>query len=335
MTEATSQEKSIIADARAIQERDGFCGAGWLKVIAPAKVNLFLDIGLKRPDGYHDLTTIFHSLNLHDTVYVRRMSPADEGFGSGLPIVSLVQKGEVDLPEVAPEDNLAYRAVVELSRELTRPAEDRELLVRIEKEIPAQAGLGGASTDAAAVLVAAANLWHAQQETEAIERVAASLGADVPFFLKGGCALYQGIGEDLVHELEPSKKPVVIVKPVVGVPTAQAYGAFDQDPVLVPDSLIDAARTATKADEVDLCNNLAPAAEQIVPELEEVRSWLLEQTGVQGVLLCGSGSATFAVCEGFSQACDIVAAARLLGWWARATSFCSIGATLLNPGDNR
>ena len=311
---------NITADAMALQERDEFREQGWVKLVSPAKVNLHLAIGRRREDGYHEAATVLHALNLHDVVYMRHKLPgADE---PSVPTTRLVALSDVPVPDVPSNDNLATKAVRLLAERLGKV--DAGIEIRIEKSVPAQGGLGGGSSNAAAALVGAARLWGVPADDPAIEETACRLGSDVAFFLHGGCSYYEGTGEVFVRALEPSKKAVALVKPAGGVPTAEAYRAFDGDPQVVPDDLARQAQTVARADEITLFNNLAPAAEGIMSELAEIRAWLVGQDGVQDTLLCGSGSTTFAVCDDFATTCDIVAAARKRGLWARATSFGSI-----------
>lgn len=321
---------TITADAVALQERDEFRPDGWLKVIAPAKVNLHLAIGAKRADGYHEAATVMHALNLHDVVYLRRSMPDEQpagcraGSGRVVPTVHMVAGDpSIVLPELSSADNLAARAVVVLADALQLPEDATNLQIRIEKSIPAQAGLGGGSTNAAAALVGAARLWSLPADDPAIEQVAKTLGADVAFFLRGGCAYLEGTGDTFVHALQPSKQAVALVKPEGGVSTAQAYRQFDERPTYADDDLAADVRQALAADDVQLYNNLAAASEIIMPQLADAREWLAGQEGVCGSLLCGSGAATFALCDDFSAACRVVAAARKRGWWARTSSLGS------------
>ena len=312
----------ITADAVALQERDEFRVQGWLKIVSPAKVNLHLGIGARRSDGYHEAATVMQALNLHDVVYVRRKLP--DAPEQGIPNVRMVSCGDVATPNLPSASNIAHKAVLALAQLVG--CDDAGLEVRIEKSIPAQGGLGGGSSNAAAALVGAASLWGLSPDDPAIEQAARSLGSDVAFFLHGGCSYYEGTGEVFVHALQPSKQAVVLVKPEGGVSTAEAYRTFDADPVPIPDEVAQAARSAASADEVALFNNLAPASEALMPKLGEVRQWLNSQPGVRGALLCGSGATTFAVCEDFSCACAVVAEARRRGLWARSTSFGSLRA---------
>ena len=321
-TDNTKNANTISVNAAALQERDEFRADGWVKVISPAKVNLHLAIGGKRADGYHEAATVMQALNLHDIVYVRRAleQPAE---------CRMVALGDLDLPDIPAEDNLAMKAVARLAQALALPAEAAEIDIRIEKNIPAQAGLGGGSSNAAAALLGAAALWGVDANDPALEATARTLGADVAFFLHGGCAYLEGTGDTFVHALAPSKRSVALVKPDGGVSTAQAYRQFDAQPTFASADRAAHVRTAQAADDIELFNNLAPASESLMPQLAEIRSWLLSFPQVDGALLSGSGATTFAVCDSFDAACSIVASAREHGWWARSTSFGSIRAAVV------
>ena len=323
MEQEMNQDTSdITADAVALQERDTFRAQGWLKLVSPAKVNLHLAIGARRPDGYHEAATIMQALNLHDVVYMRCKLPDDPE--PGVPSVRMVSCGDVVAPDLPSASNIAAKAVLALAQLLDR--KDVGFEIRIEKNIPAQGGLGGGSSNAAAALVGAASLWGLAADDPAIEQAARSLGSDVAFFLHGGCSYYEGTGERFIRALQPSKRVVALVKPEGGVSTAEAYRTFDAEPQPIPDDTARAVFEAVNADDVALFNNLAPASEKLMPILGEVRQWLNDQQGVRGVLLCGSGATTFAVCDDFASACKVVVGARRLGYWARSTSFGSLRA---------
>lgn len=328
----TSNEADITADARVVQERDGFCSAGWLKLVAPAKVNLFLGIGARRDDGYHEVTTVLHALSLHDTIYMRRKPPSAEDAGSGEPLVRFVSCGDVPVPDLASGDDLSARAIRLFAEALGLPEEERDLELRIEKSIPFQAGLGGASSDGAAALLGAAALWGIDSDHPALEESAMELGADVAFFLRGSCGLYGGLGERFIRGLEASSQALALVKPSQGVPTSEAYGLFDEAPVPIPSDLLAQVDNASRAEEVPLFNNLAPAAQSIVGELSLIHQWMLDQPGVEGVILSGSGAATFGLCQDFPSACSVVGEARKQGLWARTTTLSSLRATLVSDG---
>ena len=125
------------------------------------------------------------------------------------------------------------------------------------------------------------------------------------------------------------KKSLVFIKPAGGVSTAAAYRTFDEAPALVEALLSEKANAAERAQDVPLVNNLASAAEALMPELAEVRAWAQQQEGVEGVLLCGSGATTFAVVEDFAAAMRVAAAAQARGWWARAAAFAPLRASVV------
>ena len=116
----------MTADAIAIQELDEFRAQGWTKLIAPAKVNLYLAIGARRDDGYHDAATVMHTLNLHDVVYVRR-NPE----GGNAPVARMVARGDIVVPDLASEDNIACKAVNALAAKTGR-LDDCAIEIRIE-----------------------------------------------------------------------------------------------------------------------------------------------------------------------------------------------------------
>lgn len=302
-----------------------FAREGMLKLVAPAKTNLFLGIGAKRADGYHEVTTIMHALALHDVIHVDYEAESAGGLHIGLECFA--REGLPDL-EVAAEDNIAVKAIRLLAQKLGRSA-DETFTMRIEKHIPHQAGLGGGSSDAAAALVGAAHFWGIDRQAPEVLAAAAELGSDVSFFLHGGCVCLTGTGEVYSHKLEPIKDPVVIIKPEDGVSTALAYRNFDANPVPIPEEVAEGALNAARAEEVPLFNNLTAAAQVVLPELADIRTWAQSQTGVQSVLLSGSGSATIAQCRSFDEACRLSSAAQAEGWTARATMFSSLRAEIV------
>lgn len=227
-------------------------------------------------------------------------------------------------------DNLAFKAADCLARVLGR-TEPEKVSLRIEKHIPAQGGLGGGSSNAAAALVGLAQKWDVPADDPRVLEVAQGLGADVAFFLRGGCALFEGAGEREAHRLAPSNHALVLVKPPAGVSTAAAYRRFDEDPQPVPEVVLEVARAAQEAAEVPLANNLAPAAESLLPVLADIRTWLAEAAGPQNVLLCGSGATTFALVDSFDTARTLATQASARGWWGRPTNLSGLRAAVV-PG---
>lgn len=194
-------------------------------VFSPAKVNLHLAIGPRREDGYHDAASVMQALTLHDTLVVR-CNPAAPGAGLSVRVTTNVFEGvaELDIPS---ESNIAYKAVVRLAQALGRTV-DEHVEITIEKHIPHAAGLGGGSSNAAAALLAACRLWGVDPQAPEVATVAVELGADVPFFLHGGCALLGERGDAFKRTLTPLRGTLVLVRPEEGVSTAAAYRAFDQ-----------------------------------------------------------------------------------------------------------
>lgn len=358
----------MLAEAREAQwSALTFMGSDTVKALAPAKVNLFLGIGEKLGNGYHEVTTVMHSLALHDVLYfacdmadknfseasdVSRYSEENEttafaGPGGCIKVhIEVMDKTPIsgagfggnssgNLAAIPIKENLVFKAIDALSHELG-VSRNQEINVRIEKHIPSQAGLGGGSSDAAATLLVMSDFWNNSESGPSIHKVAASLGADVSFFLEGGCGFFTGIGEAFERELDPMKHPVVIVQPAAGVSTAKAYSQFDEAPIQVPAELIALVDDAFSAEQVPLYNNLQPVACELLPEIGEIAGWLCEQDGVAvsttgdpSVLMSGSGSAVFAIVDSYSRATEIAALAAAKGWWSRATSFSSLKASVL------
>lgn len=290
-------------------------------VRAPAKVNLYLAVGAARPDGYHDVDTVLQALSLADDVLV---TPAET--------LSVTTHPDIGL---AAQDNLAYRAAEELAAAAGRSS---DVDIRIRKRIPAQAGLGGASADAAAVLVALAHLWGLEpRETSLLlKEVAAALGADVPFFLGSGTALLTGRGDEIVRTLPTPQLHLALVKVSKPVSTSQAYAEFDKmvtSTVPGPEAMVRACEGGDPREvAAALHNNLTPAAAKLVPEVADALAFLSETPGILGAMLAGSGSAVFAVCASAEVSRTTVAGARARGWWAASASTVPEGVRLMEGG---
>ena len=195
-------------------------------------------------------------------------------------------------PNLENEENLITKAVRRLER-----VTERDLSVRIQlhKNIPIAAGLGGGSTDAAAALLGVCSLFDLDFTAEALRQVAGSLGADVPFFLKGGCAVGEGVGDVLTPVDLPLDYGILLVNPEFSVSTAAVYKEFSV-------SLTGSARNGKlwtvigerRGPEDLLCNDLQEVAERLHPEISEVRIFL-ERNGLEKTLMSGSGPTIFAV----------------------------------------
>lgn len=288
-----------------------------LLVSAPAKVNLHLAVGARGADGYHALTGVFHALALHDEVEIRESK-------------SLELDCATDLG-VPPEQNLAHRAAVAMGHALGR---DPRVSLTLKKRIPHGAGLGGGSSDAAAVIAGLATLWGVDPRDDRCLAVARSLGADVAFFLvPGGAAFMTGRG-DVVERALPAAEgtPLVLVRPPRSVSTSAAYAAFDRDPVQVspPDAVIAALESgdATALAE-SLVNNLAAASVSVVSEVADALAWVRASQGVTGAEVSGSGSAVFALCESAPAAQVTAERASHEGWWSLATALGGSGVAVM------
>lgn len=297
------------------------------KIISPAKVNLVLAVGEKQENEFHEVQTIMHSLALHDTLSMRRFD--DEGSGDGLQVMLKCESSfTIDPLLIKAEENIAYKAVVELAKALGR-TQDETIEMILNKVIPAEAGLGGGSSNAAAALVGAATLWGVGVEDERVQEVASRLGADVSFFLKGGCARLSGKGDVFEAQLEPRSGFVLLVRPDAGVSTGKAYAAFDEDPVLPSSEYLSSIAALDAAVDVSLYNNLEKAACSVTPVVAEVLEWGRAAAGEENVVLCGSGSAVCCIFDSYQAACEASVEARKHEWWTRVTSFSPLGAAIV------
>lgn len=238
---------------------------------APAKLNLFLHIVGRRPDGYHLLQSVFVLVDWHDTLHVQLR---DGG-----------RLSREDLGAPVPADDLVLRAARALQQATGCRAGAHVLL---DKRLPVQAGLGGGSSDAATCLLALNRLWGTDLALPALERIGLALGADVPFFLRGRAAWVEGIGERILPiDVPPAR--FAVVKPPAGLETPAIFG----DPQLRRDSQ-PAILSGFAANPLQFGrNDLQPVAQRLCPQVGEAVSWLASH-GLQG-RMTGSGSAVFAV----------------------------------------
>ncbi len=273
-------------------ERRGDAVVAW----APAKINLFLEVHAKRPDGFHEIATLMVAVSLYDTLVCE---PAQG------PDLQLTCDNE-DL-SVGP-DNLILRAGELLRKDAGAPHGAR---LRLSKRIPMAAGLAGGSTDAAAALAGLSVLWNLGLPRARLGDLGAQLGSDVPFFFDTPAAWCTGRGEK-VQALELAR-PLwfVIACPNVGLSTAEVYraGHVPQDPV--DGRRVREALELGNAAELgrQLHNRLQEAADRLRPELVLVRD-RLRKAGPLGSLMSGSGTSCFALCHDEQDAWRI---ARSLG----------------------
>ena len=248
---------------------------------ACAKVNLTLSVGEKRPDGYHEVETVMTGVGLHDTVTLyRNAGPWD--------------KLECDPPVTERAgDNLCMKALRVFFEEFG-PKKDF-VTIRLEKTIPTQAGLGGGSSDAAAVLRALRTLYAPQMIDGQLEEMAARLGSDVPFFIRGGTALATGRGEKLAALPDMPPCWLVIVKPEESHSTAAMYAAIDNAPRRVSGDSRAVREWLEKGDLSAIAAGLNNDFQQVLPEGSAVPAIVeaLRQQGALNAQMSGSGSAVF------------------------------------------
>jgi 4-diphosphocytidyl-2-C-methyl-D-erythritol kinase len=292
-----------------------------VEIHAPAKINLVLRI-LERDDrtGYHEIETIFQAVDLADHIRIET-----------------TKSGEVELNVVGAdlgpsEDNLAWKAAHAFADEIGLAD---GLRIRLEKKVPAGAGLGGGSSDAAATLRALNALYGGPLTPSHVTRLGGSLGADIPFFTGGGAtALAWGRGERLRVLPALPTRPVLIVQPAFGISTREAYAALARlrkeagqvtgEPRFAGVTSIDWEWLAARHE-----NDFERVLTSVHADLARVRS-ALEGTGPAFALLTGSGSAMYAVYDGEAEA---EAASRRVeeeGWWVvRANSLRSLPQPVL------
>jgi len=272
---------------------------------APAKLNLVLEIQeLKAGEEKHRLKSIFCTTSLVDTL-VFDFIGGKESFEARIAIEGV----DLDMSFIKEQDNILTKVVEQFH--LVYGADflpSGTLQVKLIKSIPTQAGLGGGSSDAAAMLRMLCWLAQVEPLSEKSLSVARAAGADVPFFLhapKGGfCAEMGGYGDELLAELPKPQLYLTLVKPYRGVSTKRAYEVFDayssaQKSSEATPRLSQALKEERSPKEIAaLCvNNLELAATFLQPEIATIKEELSSLPGVLGTTLCGSGSALFAICE--------------------------------------
>lgn len=285
---------------------------------APAKINLTLEILGRRPDGYHEIMSLMQAISLHDTL---TFAPAD-----GITL----QGGTDDAPPT--ENNLVLRAARALDAATGGGHGARITLV---KRIPVGAGLGGGSSDAAATLLALNEMWQAGLTGDALEDLAARLGSDVPFFLGTGTALVMGRGEEVSRLDPPPTLWLALAQPAAPLSTPDVYREYARGPAPRPveqNAFRKIARgfhrrtepeKALRAIRRGLWNDLQPAAIRLCPDIAEIQAKMGE-AGALGTLVCGSGSAVFALAEDEAHARRIAGALAPVAAWTAAAHTISL-----------
>ena len=264
---------------------------------AYAKINLTLDILGMKADGYHELRSVMQTICLHDIITVRH---------SNLGIYVICSDPRI------PSDsrNLAYRSA-EAFCAVTGIIPEFE--IDIKKQIPNQAGLGGGSSDAAAVLVALNKLYNEPLAQCVLGNIGAGIGSDVPFFVRGGTAIISGRGECIEVLPEIPFYYLVIVKPKFGIPTAWAYRRLDEMRESETAGISMGLKTRTMADCIQagdwdrlpslIANDLEQPSIEKHPEIADIKQRMVD-LGARGALMCGSGSAVFGIFRSNEEAID-------------------------------
>ncbi len=253
-----------------------------LKLVARAhaKVNLDLRVLGTRTDGFHELRTVFQTIELHDTLTVVQCRG---------PFALNCRTPGIPLDE----SNLVWRAAAALWKALGNDGAPRDAVITIQKVIPMLAGLGGGSADAAAALSALARLWGGAPVT-LLREVAASIGADVAFFLSGGTALGLGRGEEIYPLVDLPPHWIVIARPPFGVSTGEAYSWYDEDRTagLKEPREIQILPVPWPTRAAQMINDLEPPVVRRHPEIATLKT-ALRDAGAVAAAMSGSGSAVF------------------------------------------
>lgn len=269
-------------------------------VRAHAKINLCLEVRGTRADGFHELRTIFQSLDLHDTLTFARV------------------KGPFDLVCSSPDvpcdtSNLVWRAASALSEIVRGEREPHGVHVTLDKRIPVGGGLGGGSSDAAATLAALSRLWMADLDDARLQEIASTLGADVPYFCVGGVALGLGRGDELYPLPDLAAWWVVLVTPPFAVLTSDAYRWFDAGGTRAGQGKVGVIHSADGTLAVKVANDLERAVSRRHPAIVTIRA-ALEREGAVAAALSGSGSSVFGLFRDGRAAARASRTASRLGW---------------------
>ena len=255
-----------------------------------AKINWTLRILGKRLDGYHQVLTRLQTISLHDEIHFE---------ASDNEVISLTCD---DAAIPADKSNLIVRAAESLK---DQSGSCRGARINLRKIIPAKAGLGGGSSNAAITLIGLARLWQLRLSDEDILRLASALGTDVPFFLKGGCVQGEGTGTALKALADTRMRHIIVITPNATVSTAEAYKALNSSALTTKEaetilSVSHKQSFSDDSDPWDVESSLANDFEQVIferePEINRAKS-ALEQAGAVGALLAGSGSSVFGIFE--------------------------------------
>lgn len=284
----------------------------------------------RRPDGYHEIETVFQTITLSDRLTLSPLEAELEFVcrGQGVP---------------SDQSNLVFRAA-SLLRE--RLAIRRGARIELEKAIPAGGGLGGGSSDAAATLLGLARLWQVEDRWPEIVPIGAELGADVPFFFVGGTALGRGTGAEVKPLEDAPRVPLVVITPTARVSTAEAYKALSAAALTKAGAAAILPISRGEAD-FSVCRQRSHAEQRndfedvvllMYPEIERVKAALLD-AGARRAMLSGSGSSVYGVFDNERQREQVLDSLKVEGGWqvfpcftlARAEYARQVGECTLGP----
>ena len=269
-----------------------------LEIAAPAKVNLFLELLGRRPDGFHDIETVISSVSIFDRLTFSPREDSDIELS-----VSYNQGGRV--PDETDEIPTDQRNLIQQSLQLVRSVAQQEMDqsrcaigidVHLEKTIPSAAGLGGASSNAAASLIAANRIWNLHWPTSRLCEIGSQLGSDIPFFLFGGTAICRGRGEQVQPLQVPAGISVVIAKPVDSLSTAKVFGkaAIGKD-IRDCSTFSQSVRAGSiRKMSIEMFNRLQRFAEPLTDQIALLRHEF-SRLNCLGHQMSGSGSSYFGV----------------------------------------
>ncbi len=249
-----------------------------VKAFAYAKINLGLEVLHRREDGYHEIRTLFQTINFHDVLEF-----------------NLIPESEIQLygdDPAVPWDktNLIFQAA-ELLQKKFRP--EKGVKIKVKKRIPAGAGLGGGSSDAAVTLLALNQLWNLNSDLSRLTELASSLGADVAYFLIGGLCLGEGKGEKISPLKEMPVLPCIVAWPGYPISTAEIYRYYDKRLALTKRSQPSRIKEFLERRRLRLLTNeLEEIVFELYPELKEIKDIFLKEEALVAAI-SGTGSAVF------------------------------------------
>ncbi len=271
-----------------------------IKVAAPAKINLFLEILGKRPDGYHEIETVMQGISLYDYIHIENHDK-DIEFTCSNPQLTVG------------EDNLVLKAT-----RLFQKASGvfRGVKIHLDKRIPVGAGLGGGSSDAVATLFGLNKLWQVGYDETKLMSLAEKLGSDTPFFVFGNTAICKGRGELVTPYNLPVKYHYVVIYPKFEVSTSNVYKNFK---IVLTKNLKDVSfflqsLASGNPERLGHClyNRLEEVVFRLYPEIEKIKK-TLAKFDFCGILLSGSGSALYGLCKGERDSKEIEQQIKTLG----------------------